>query len=289
MVNDNLTNDKGAVAKGAVVVWQVSEFDSKHVPDLLAVEEPLEIRLSFNTGSVRETKSISVTMRTPGDDEALAVGFLYTEGIITEQTKFEHRTSNVVVCREGSDNTIVIHIDADCPINLKQADRNFYTTSSCGVCGKSSIAAIRTVSSPRSYESEIIVKNEILRQLPAIMKNHQVIFSSTGGLHACGLFNPDGKLIDIKEDVGRHNALDKLIGSAFLRGRVELSDHILLLSGRASFELIQKAAMAGIRIVASIGAPSSLAVSLAAEFNITLVGFLRPKSFNLYTGLDRIK
>ncbi|MGN6637724.1 MAG: formate dehydrogenase accessory sulfurtransferase FdhD, partial [Mucilaginibacter sp.] len=167
-------------------------------------------------------------------------------------------------------------------------ERNFYTTSSCGVCGKASIGAIRTVNAFNNEESDNDVSAEVLYQLPEILSHHQQVFTTTGGLHASALFNRLGKLLLVREDVGRHNALDKLIGAALNQGLLPLNKHILLLSGRTSFELVQKAAMAGINIIAAVGAPSSLAVQLAKEFNITLIGFLRGRRFNIYTSPNRV-
>ncbi|RZJ76046.1 MAG: formate dehydrogenase accessory sulfurtransferase FdhD [Flavobacterium sp.] len=256
--------------------------------DSLAVEEPFEIKLSYFKDGKKVIKNISVTMRTPGNDEELAKGFLYTEGII-KSTQVLERVENFV-CGEGKENSITLFLASGDDPNLQDADRNFYMTSSCGVCGKSSVGAIRTISEYLPDEIfSTVIDRETLLGLPDKLWDHQDVFKSTGGLHACGLFDFNGQLIMLREDVGRHNALDKLIGRALLEGMLPLKNYVLLLSGRASFELIQKAAMAGITIVAAIGAPSSLAVELAAEFNITLIGFLRGNGFNTYTGAGRIK
>jgi FdhD protein len=245
-------------------------------PDLLAIEEPLEIRLS----SPVATKKVSVTMRTPGNDEELALGFLFTEGIISN-------IDEVVSWKAEGEHIISISIN-NLP-NVSSLERNFYTTSSCGVCGKASIDAIKTISLYQSDSSNNLhISSELLCKLPDILRNKQRIFEDTGGLHASALFDAEGNILLLREDVGRHNALDKLIGAAMVDSRLPLSTHILLLSGRASFELIQKAAMAGISIVAAVGAPSSLAVSLAEEMGMTLVGFLRENRFNIYTGSKRI-
>ncbi len=273
---------------GNVAIKKVQNGVGHEHHDLLAIEEPLEIRLTGSKEGRQVLSSISVTMRTPGNDEELAKGFLFTEGIINCDAELQK--SEVFVCGEGRENIITLELKSSEIPDLSGSERNFYTTSSCGVCGKSSIAAIRTRQpfTPVTMNQGCIDGN-ILLQLPAIMQSQQDMFSATGGLHACGLFNIQGELLDLKEDVGRHNALDKLIGKAFTEGLLPLREHVLLLSGRASFELVQKAAMAGIATIAAIGAPSSLAVELAIECNITLIGFLRGRNFNIYTGAERIK
>jgi FdhD protein len=249
--------------------------------DRLAVEEPLAIELRYGKKESRIQKPISVTMRTPGHDEELALGFLLTEGIILENRQVE----NVL----ASGNKVVVSlVDNELPV-LHQADRNFYMTSSCGVCGKTSIDAIRTMSSFEITPDDIQLQPSVFYDLEKILKDQQSVFRSTGGLHASALFDLRGNLVVLREDIGRHNALDKLIGSAFLENHLPLSQGILLLSGRASFELIQKAAMAGIKIIAAIGAPSSLAVQLAEEMQITLIGFLRGTKFNIYSREHRIE
>ena len=256
--------------------------------DALAIEEPLEIRLQYGPENDRQVKNISVTMRTPGNDAELATGFLFTEGIIKNLEDIANINHCFIACAENKENVIQVSLNEDVIPHLQNTDRNFYTTSSCGVCGKGSIDAIRTVSSPVQLKDGNTINAEILYKLPDILCQHQEVFEYTGGLHASALFSSAGDLLIVREDVGRHNALDKIIGAAINENRLPLNKNILLLSGRASFELVQKAAMAGINLIAAVGAPSSLAVQLAEEFNITLVGFLRGQRFNIYTAAHRI-
>nr|WP_317170603.1 formate dehydrogenase accessory sulfurtransferase FdhD [Mucilaginibacter sp. E4BP6] len=193
-----------------------------------------------------------------------------------------------IACAENKENTILVSLNEDTIPNLRNTERNFYTTSSCGVCGKGSINAIRTVSVYQDQQDDNFINAAILHELPTMLSKHQKVFADTGGLHASALFMPNGELLLVREDVGRHNALDKLIGAAINNNWLPLTKNILLLSGRASFELVQKAAMAGITVIAAVGAPSSLAVELANEFTITLIGFLRNERFNIYTAAHRI-
>jgi len=269
-------------------IIKVNADESKHTFDALAIEEPLEIRLEYGRGNERQIKNISVTMRTPGNDAELAAGFLFTEGIIRNLEDIANIGHCFIACAENKENIMQVSLNENVIPHLQNTDRNFYTTSSCGVCGKGSINAIHTVSSFIQQEDNNTINAEILYTLPDILRQHQKVFEDTGGLHASALFSSNGKLLIVREDVGRHNALDKLIGAAINENRLPLNDNILLLSGRASFELVQKAAMAGITIIAAVGAPSSLAVQLAEEFNITLVGFLRGQRFNIYTAAHRI-
>jgi FdhD protein len=264
-------------------IKKASGFELQDVDDELVVEEPLEIQLVYGDKENRIQKILSVTMRTPGNDEELALGFLFTEGII----KYRRQIDNCYSHSGGNTLSVTLASNED-PL-LQQAERNFYTSSSCGICGKASIEAIRTVSLYGPDAEEISIEAGLFCTLEAELKKQQALFKSTGGLHASALFDLAGNFIDLREDVGRHNALDKLIGAAFSNDRLPLDKRILLLSGRASFELVQKAAMAGIRIVAAVGAPSSLAVRLAEETGITLIGFLRGKAFNIYSGAGRIR
>jgi FdhD protein len=274
----------------------VAGSETEESPDVLAVEEPLEIRLGIAGGGHR---AVSITMRTPGDDAELAAGFLFTEGILTSPAQIKHirhcglkvRTGASTVDRAAAlnSNTIRVDLEDGVGVKLKGLERNFYTTSSCGVCGKSSIEALYTGARKFVDPDHPKIDHDLIHLLPERLRASQDVFDQTGGLHASALFSKDGELDTLREDVGRHNALDKVIGSKFLAGDLPLSDMILLVSGRLSFELVQKALMAGIPILVAVGAPSSLAVELAKEFGLTLVGFVRDGSFNVYTGKERIR
>ena len=252
--------------------------------DVLAVEEPLEIRLEYGPHDNRVQKVISVTMRTPGADEELAVGFLFTEGVIQSAVDIER----IYNCKPNNDNVICVVLTPIAKPVVGKLDRNFYTTSSCGVCGKASIEAVRTACNVPDTFDNFRFPVSLLVALPNALRKSQDVFQQTGGLHACALFDAAGQMVVLREDVGRHNALDKLIGSALNQNSVPLANHILLLSGRASFELVQKAIMAGVKVVAAVGAPSSLAAEMAEEWGMTLIGFLRGDRFNIYSGAERI-
>jgi FdhD protein len=257
-----------------------------HRADAIAVEEPLEIRLVRdglleNGGTGRP---ISITMRTPGNDADLAVGFLYGEGLLRE-------SRDVVDVRPcgPTGNVIRVTVRADLPLDLDRLNRNFYTTSSCGVCGKASIEAVTVSAGIRTIASELVVRESVLRALPGTLRAAQSGFAETGGMHAVGLFTAEGELTASREDVGRHNAMDKLVGAALMTGALPWSQRVVLLSGRASFELIQKSMMAGAPVVAAIGAPSTLALELAESAGITLVAFLRSGGCNVYCHRARVR
>jgi FdhD protein len=247
--------------------------------DDLTIEEPLEISLKFRRGSNLVRKPLSITMRTPGNDRALAIGFLFTEGIIPE-------LSGLLDVEQESANSVVISLNQE--VNLQRLERHFYAASSCGICGKTSLEALRINKEIYLNSRSPVVSPRLLIMLPEILARHQADFAHTGGLHAAAFFDARGHLRGVCEDVGRHNALDKLIGIELLAGRTDFSDLLLLVSGRAGFELVQKSVMAGIPIMAAVGAPSSLAVELAQRYGMTLIGFLREKRFNLYSGTARI-
>jgi len=265
-------------------ITRISGADAEELDDQLAVEEPLEIQIAFQSAGRKERKSISVTMRTPGNDRELAAGFLFTEGIISSKSQIDG-----IAHSPFDENRVVVTFSAGFEPQLGSMERNFYTTSSCGVCGKASIDAIKTKSVYANARKSWVLDKQLLYRLVAQIAQHQSTFETTGGLHASALFDISGQFLMLREDVGRHNALDKVIGAALLANQLPLDKHILLLSGRASFELIQKATMAGIPVVAAVGAPSSLAVQLAEESGITLVGFLKKDKFNIYTGHHRVQ
>jgi len=260
----------------------VERADGLHIDtasDLLAVEEPLEIRVAFE-GSPPIT--VSLTMRTPGDDPELAVGYLFTEGIVRRREEIV----GVYPCRSGA---IRVELVRDVTTDLTRLDRHSYTSSSCGACGKRSTDALRATPEWPLRAHAPLVDIALVRALPDSLRDAQRLFAATGGLHASALFDLDGRLIVLREDVGRHNALDKVIGAELLAGRLPADERILIVSGRVSFELVQKALMAGIPIVAAIGAPSSLAVELASESGMTLLGFVRGERFNIYCGSERVR
>lgn len=257
-----------------ILIERLSDIGRNSTEDIVAIEEPLEISLSSPEGLT----PISITMRTPGNDRELAAGFLFTEGII-------QNSSDIISVVQNEENRIEIAV-SNCA-DLTKLQRHFYTSSSCGVCGKTSLEAVK-IACKTTITAKTSVSREILLKLPELLRSNQEIFESTGGLHACALFNLNGDLVTLREDVGRHNALDKLIGSHLLNNRLFFENKIVLLSGRASFELVQKAAMAGIPFIAAIGAPSSLAIDLAKEHNITLAGFLKRNTFNIYSCPENI-
>lgn len=273
-VHLGIMSDKG-ITKLEII--RITAAGSTTADDMLATEEPLEIRLVY--GPAKTKRNLAVTMRTPGNDAELATGFLYTEGIIKS-------LRDVATIHQPNEN--VVEVTLTVTPDLKNTDRNFYTTSSCGVCGKASIDAIRTECTIYDKAKPFTVRPELIYKLPQLLRDSQSMFRDTGGIHAAALFDKDGGLLMLREDVGRHNAMDKLVGAALAKGIIPMQEHILLLSGRASFELAQKATMAGLKVIVSVGAPSSLAVATADEFGITLIGFVKHDRMNVYCGADRI-
>jgi len=252
------------------------------VDDTVVVEEPLEIRLGYTDSRLgRVHKSIAITMRTPGDDIALALGFLFSESII----KSIDEVSSIDSSKE---NVLRLELREDIAVDRIRLDRNFYTTSSCGMCGKASLETLSLAGFEALHDNHFTMLLETLQALPDRLRAQQPLFSLTGGIHGVALFNAWGEILMTKEDVGRHNALDKLNGSLLQQRRLPLQDCGLLLSGRTSFEMMQKALAAGCPLVAAVGAPSSLAVELAQEFNITLIGFLGERGCNVYHGRERV-
>jgi FdhD protein len=272
---------------GASVKARVRAFDNGEVmrrSDAVATEEPLEIRLLQGA----QTHTAAVTMRTPGNDFELAAGWLFAEGMVTDRSE----VTKLAYCvdrglgEEQQYNIVNVHLRADRPLEPRSLERHFFTTSACGVCGKAGIEQLQTSAKPVADGPQVDI--DVIRSLPESLRAAQGVFERTGGLHAAGLFSTAGELVALREDVGRHNALDKLIGWALLDGRLPLVDHIVLVSGRASFELVQKCVVAGVPVMCAVSAPSSLAIEVAAEFNLTLVGFLRDHRFNLYSAPERL-
>jgi FdhD protein len=263
-------------ATASVDVRRVTQASESREDDLLAVEEPLEIRAAWEAdGEIRE-KNISVTMRTPGDDFDLAAGFLFTEGLIQS-------ADDIVSIRHwASPNVVRVELRAGMRIDAARLDRHFYTTSSCGVCGKTSIEALRVVTSPLPPSKP--VDPALIHRLPELLQERQSSFRTTGGIHGAAVLTRDGAMLGVREDIGRHNAVDKVIGALFLQKATPLRETLMVVSGRASFELAQKAIVAGIPVLASVGAPSTLAVELARELGLTLIGFVRDGRFNVYAG-----
>ena len=254
------------------IIRRKRDGDLEYLPDDLTVEEPLELRIG--------RKTLATTMRTPGQDEELAVGFLVSEAIVRARGEIAQISGD-------RDNRVIIDLMDGVKLKLNSTRRFGTISSSCGLCGKTSIEAIRQ-NFPAITSQEMRVDIETLLSLPEKLRNAQRDFARTGGIHAAGIFDVDGELKVAREDIGRHNAVDKAIGRAFLDGLLPLSGHLLLVSGRASFEIVQKALAAGIPIVAAVSAPSTLAVSFARESNQTLIGFLRLPSFNIYTHVERV-
>lgn len=272
-----------------VPVRRVGEQELGEELDQIAVEEPLEIQLRYANDAGPAVESIAITMRTPGDEFDLATGFLFTEGII-------RRASDIEALRYIDDekfegpyqNIVEVELLPEISVDIDRLHRHFYATSSCGVCGKTSLNALKVQSMYEGSNDNLHLEPDVLVAIPDALAAQQSTFIETGGLHAAGLFNAGGHILDSREDVGRHNALDKLIGGALHRNQLPLSEFGIVVSGRTSFELMQKAHMAGCAVVVAVGAPSSLAVDLAWEFDMTLVGFLRDGRFNVYAGPSRI-
>jgi FdhD protein len=263
-------------------VLRLTSDGERRRQDALAAEEPLEIRVAG--------KALAVTMRTPGHDVELAHGFLLTEGVIGDRADVRTARYCDSVDDDGRNtyNVLDIELSQGVPPPDTGVERNFYTTSSCGVCGKAALDAVKLKTRFSPADDPVTITPSTLARLPDIMREEQRVFASTGGLHAAALFTEDGTPMVVREDIGRHNAVDKAIGWALLNDRVPLQKTVLMVSGRASFELVQKAAMAGVPALAAVSAPSSLAVDLAEEQGITLVGFLRGDSMNVYTKAHRI-
>lgn len=270
-----------------VTIRKIAGQAVTEAPDLLAVEEPLEIRLGFGPAHDRQQRPVSVTMRTPGNDDELALGFLFTEGII-------HRPTAILSCRhcvqdahkEG--NVIRVELHPDVVVDWARLARSTFTSSSCGLCGKTTIESVMAIA-PGRLSADFRVDPALLHALPGRVREGQRAFAHTGGIHAAALFDADGTLRLVREDIGRHNALDKLIGAAFWQGWLPLGQYGIFLSGRIGVELVQKSWLAGVPLLAAVGAPSSLAVQMAQEAGMTLAGFVRDGRFNVYSGVERVR
>ena len=269
------------------LIHRFTSNSSEAKPDILAIEEPLEIRLGFGPESDRIQKSLSITMRTPGHDFELALGFLFTEGIIQKMDDVTHIDYCTDDAGERSPNIVRVELSAEIKLDWGKFQRHFYTNSSCGICGKASIESLETIC-PTPITSKIRVHVDVINSLSTTMRKEQLVLNHTGGLHAVALFDSGGNILFLREDIGRHNALDKIIGAALFKSMTPLTEHIVLLSGRSCFELIQKSVVAGLPMIVSVGAPSSLAVETAEKFNVTLAGFANGERFNCYTGVQRI-
>jgi len=277
---------------GKSIPLTINEFrgpEQQTRDDRVAVEEPLEIRLGYDTPDGRTQSSVSITMRTPGNDAELATGFLFTESII-------HNNDDVALIRpcgppapdSGNTNVVRVELESGVEVDLGRLQRHFYTTSSCGVCGKTSLDALKVTGAIKLAFDGTVFDKDILTEIPDKLRATQKTFDETGGLHAAAAFNAGGDIIVSHEDIGRHNAVDKVVGALLSRGLLPANELGLMVSGRASFELMQKALMAGMPLLAAVSAPSSLAVQLAHEFDVTLVGFLRGGTFNVYANEERI-
>ena len=285
------------IASDAIALQGVKRLEIRRIgegagtlDDVVATEEPLEIRLAHTRADGRRAQqSLSITMRTPGNDGELAAGFLFTEGIVANSAEIDSVAPCGPPAPNGLINVVRVELAESVRVDLGRLERHFYTSSSCGVCGKASLEAVAVQGRYDLRGNRLRVSADKLGALPDGLRAQQSVFERTGGLHASGLFDAQGKISVSREDVGRHNALDKLIGQALLRDEVPLGEYGVVVSGRASFELMQKAMMAGIPMLAAVGAPSSLAVEFAEEFGMTLVGFLKADKCNIYSRPDRVR
>ncbi len=273
----------------SITILQNDQGAIEEITDEVTIEEPLEFSIAFGPQSSRQTKNIAITMRTPGNDFELVLGFLYSEGIIKNKNDVQ-TIARVENLEDPSniENTVLVELDSTLTVDPKKI-RNSYINSSCGICGSQIVDGIGSLQQYHDLKSDFLVSESVLRTLPDRLQKKQDAFSATGGLHASALFDQEGSILSLYEDVGRHNALDKLIGRELQKNDLPLLEYGLILSGRTSFELIHKAALAGIPIVVSIGAPSSLAIEAAWEYEITLAGFLQADRFNIYSFPRRIK
>ena len=274
-------------SKYKVLKFKKNKFES--TDDLISVEEPLEISLKYKDHDKWLTNSLIITMRTPGQDEDLVRGFLYNEQIIQNISEIDDiKSFDDKVGKYNIQNKILVTLNNSKNINISKIKRDFITNSSCGVCGKSSLDALEITKKEKTLSSDPKLTKEIIIQSPTILRNNQSEFSKTGGIHASGLFSSDGKLISLREDVGRHNALDKMIGNALDKNQIDHKNQFITCSGRLNFELVQKVLMTNIGLMIGVGAPTSLALDLANRFDMTLIGFIKEDSFNIYTNNQKV-
>ena len=272
--------------------YKVLKFNSKKfesIDDLISIEEPLEISLKYKDKNNWITQNLSITMRTPGDDENLVRGFLFNEQIVQDIKDIDSIESyGKKVGQYNIQNKILATLNNSQNVNISKIKRDFLTNSSCGVCGKSSLDALEIIKKDKTSSVEPQISKEVIVESPNVLKNNQSEFSKTGGIHASGLFSSSGQLIDLKEDVGRHNALDKLVGSILIKEKLDPKNQFITCSGRLNFELVQKVLMTNIGIMIGVGAPTSLAIDLANKFDMTLIGFVKRDSFNIYTNDKKV-
>ena len=274
-------------SKYKVIKFKKNKFEK--IDDLISMEEPLEISIKYKDQNEWVTSSLSITMRTPGHDEDLVKGFLFNEQIIQNLNEVDNIQSiGEKVGRYKIQNKILITLNNSKNINISKIKRDFLTNSSCGVCGKSSLDALEITKKEKTFKAEPKLTKEIIIKSPSILRQNQSEFSKTGGIHASGLFSSDGKLISLREDVGRHNALDKMIGNALNKNQIEAKNQFVTCSGRLNFELVQKVLMTNIGLMIGVGAPTSLAIDLANRFDMTLIGFVKEDSFNIYTNNQKV-
>ena len=274
-------------SKYKVIKFKNNKFEK--IDDLISIEEPLEISIKYKDQNKWKTSSLSITMRTPGHDEDLVRGFLFNEQIIQNLNEIESiESTGEKVGQYKIQNKILITLNNSKNINISKIKRDFLTNSSCGVCGKSSLDALEIIKKEKTFKDEPKLTKEIIIKSPSVLRQNQSEFSKTGGIHASGLFSSDGKLITLREDVGRHNALDKMIGNALNKNQIDPKNQFITCSGRLNFELVQKVLMTNIGLMIGVGAPTSLAIDLANRFDMTLIGFVKEDSFNVYTNNQRV-
>ena len=274
-------------SKYKVIKFKKNKFEK--IDDLISIEEPLEISIKYKEQNKWLTSSLSITMRTPGHDEDLVRGFLFNEQIIQNLNEIDKIESiGEKVGQYKIQNKILITLNNSKNINISKIKRDFLTNSSCGVCGKSSLDALEIIKKEKTFKNEPKLVKEVIIRSPLILRQNQSEFSKTGGIHASGLFSSDGKLISLREDVGRHNALDKMIGNALNENQIDPKNQFITCSGRLNFELVQKVLMTNIGLMIGVGAPTSLAIDLANRFDMTLIGFVKEDSFNVYTNNQKV-